>query len=106
MEGEVCTGSLAMGGAVTLEGDLLAAGRLLLSSRSRDGSFRMESLLVIVPEEWIMLANSSFMMKLTVFFFFLSVSVLLVVVVCLSIPLGWVELVTATDVVVAVVDVG
>ena len=43
-------------------------------SFSREGSFRIESFLVIVPEEWIMLASSSFMMKLTVFFFFRSLS--------------------------------
>ena len=42
-------------------------------SRSLDGSFKIESFFVMVPEEWIMLASSSFMMKLTVFFFFLSV---------------------------------
>ena len=43
-------------------------------SFSRDGSFRMESFFVIVPEEWIMFASSSFIMKLTVFFFFRSLS--------------------------------
>ena len=65
-------------GGATFVGDLLVdltrpPLHSSIFSRSRDGSFSMESLFVMVPEEWMMLASSSFMMKLTVFFFLRSV---------------------------------